>query len=146
MRIRKPSPAMVVALLALFIALGGTAYAAAVPLAKRALVADNARKLGGRTPNQIIQAAAAVPGPATSATGLITVRNGEVPLPAGAAAQATLRCQSGERAISGGWTTPADVLALDSAPTSDGQGWQIFLNNLSESAPATVTMSVVCLR
>lgn len=146
MRIRKPSPAMMVALLALFIALGGTAVAAAVPLAKRALVADNARKLGGRTANQIITAASAVPGPATSASGLVTVRNGEVPLPANTAAQATLRCQSGERAISGGWTTPGDVFAFDSAPTSDGQGWQILLDNASQSAAASVTMSVVCLR
>ena len=36
-----PSPALVVALMALFISLGGTAVAAGiVPLAKRALVAD----------------------------------------------------------------------------------------------------------
>ena len=49
-QIKRPSPALVVATVALFVALGGTAGAvvtAAVPLAKRALVADNAKKVGG---------------------------------------------------------------------------------------------------
>jgi hypothetical protein len=146
MRIRKPSPAMMVALLALFIALGGTAVAAAVPLAKRALVADNARKLGGRTANQIITAASAVPGPATSASGLVTVRQGQFTLPPDQEGTATLQCQSGERAISGGFTSPNSVVAADTAPTGDGAGWQIYLINLSSSAPATGNLVVVCLR
>ena len=49
------------AMIALFVALGGTAGAvvpAAVPLAKRALVADNAKKLGGQTTAQIVAAGA----------------------------------------------------------------------------------------
>jgi hypothetical protein len=146
MAIRKPSPAMVVALIALFVALGGTAVAAAVPLAKRALVADNAKKLGGRTPVQIITAAAAVPGPATSAAGLVTVRSGTVTLPPDQQGTATLPCQSGEKAISGGFTTQNDVVAADTAPTTDGTGWQIFLINLSSSSPASGTVVVVCLR
>ena len=52
LRMKRPSPAFVVAMVALFVALGGTAGAvvtAAVPLAKRALVADNAKKVGGLT-------------------------------------------------------------------------------------------------
>jgi Collagen triple helix repeat (20 copies) len=59
MRKKIPSPALVIAVLALFVALSGTAVAAGiVPLAKRALtadkakVADNARRLGGKTPAQ----------------------------------------------------------------------------------------------
>ena len=49
-KIRLPNPAMIVALLALFVALGGTAVAAGVvPLARRALLADNAKKLNGLT-------------------------------------------------------------------------------------------------
>lgn len=54
------SPALAVALIALFVSLGGTAVAAGiVPLAKRALTADkakqadNARRLGGKTVAQI---------------------------------------------------------------------------------------------
>ena len=47
---KRPSAALIVAMIALFVALGGTAGAvvtAAVPLAKRALIADNAKKLNG---------------------------------------------------------------------------------------------------
>jgi hypothetical protein len=48
-RVRLPSPALAVAVAALAVALGGTAVAAGVvPLAKRAYVADNAKKLGGK--------------------------------------------------------------------------------------------------
>ena len=63
-KLHLPSPAMAVALAALFIALSGTAVAAGVPaLAKRALVADNAKKLGGQTPAALLECrAAARPG------------------------------------------------------------------------------------
>ena len=50
MRFRLPSPAMIVALVALLAGLTGTAIAQnVVPLAARAKVADNAKKLQGRT-------------------------------------------------------------------------------------------------
>ena len=69
-----PSPAMIVALLALFVALGGTAVAAGVvPLAKRALVADNAKKLNGLTAGQI---AAGIQGRVAVKTGLWSVDAG----------------------------------------------------------------------
>ena len=80
-RFRLPSPSMVVALLALFVALGGTAVAAGiVPLAKRALVADNAKKLGGLSLGQI----------GASLPALITVRTAPWSLAAGAHASAGL--------------------------------------------------------
>ena len=45
-KVQKPSPALVVAVIALFVSLSGTAVAAGVvPIAKRALVADNAKNL-----------------------------------------------------------------------------------------------------
>ena len=53
---RKPTPGLVIAILALFGALAGTANAvvdAAVPLARRALVADNAKKLNGQTARKV---------------------------------------------------------------------------------------------
>jgi hypothetical protein len=65
-KLRRPSPALVVATLALFVSLTGTAVSAGiVPLAKRARVADNAKKLGGKTRAQIV----ATPGPATTLGG-----------------------------------------------------------------------------
>jgi hypothetical protein len=60
-RIRRPSPALAIATIALFVAFGGTASAVAtavVPLAKRALTANNAQKLEGLTANQITGGAA----------------------------------------------------------------------------------------
>ena len=105
LRLRWPSPALVVSLIALFIALSGTAYAAGiVPLARRALTADkakvattaksalvaaNALKLNGQTAPEIAQIAgpattlegqtaaqiAATPGPANSIIGLFTVHS-----------------------------------------------------------------------
>ena len=58
-RFRYPSPALVVAVLALFVSLSGTAVAAGVvPMAKKALFANNAGKLQGKTLQQV----AALPG------------------------------------------------------------------------------------
>ena len=49
-KLRRPSPALVVASLALFVSLTGTAVSSGiVPLAKRARVADNANRLGSKT-------------------------------------------------------------------------------------------------
>src|SRR5262249_50388891 len=59
--IRRPSPALAVATIALFLAFGGTAGAVAtgvVPLAKRAVTANNAQKLQGLTANEIAAGAA----------------------------------------------------------------------------------------
>ena len=57
MKSRFGGPAFVLALIALFVALGGGAVAAGiVPVAKHAFTADtasNALKLGGKTPAQI---------------------------------------------------------------------------------------------
>ncbi len=68
-----PSPALIVAGLALFVALTGGAVAAGiVPLAQRAYSADtakvalNAKKLGGKTPAQLAAAATGSRGPAGS--------------------------------------------------------------------------------
>jgi hypothetical protein len=60
------SPALAVAVLALLVSFSGSAVAAGiVPLAKRARVADNAKKLGGKTRAQVV----ATPGPATTLGG-----------------------------------------------------------------------------
>jgi len=68
--IKRPSPATVLASIALLVSLSGTAIAAgAVPLAKKALFAKNAGKLQGKTARQV----AAIPGPATSLNGLTRI-------------------------------------------------------------------------
>ncbi len=140
-RIRFPSPAMVVALLALFVALSGTAVAAGiVPLAKRALVADNAKKLNGATSKEIVGGiVAAVPA-------LVSVKSQSWSLNAGGGSDFSVACGAGEKAISGGFDNPnGDVLAIDTRPSSDGTSWRIFLFNISSSALASGTLYAVCL-
>jgi hypothetical protein len=105
----------VIALLALFGALSGTAVAAGVvPLAKRALsadkakVADNARKLGGKTPAQL---------------------------------RASLRGARGPQGVAG----PQGPQGPAGPPTDDGSGWQLFLLNASDTDAVSGTLYAVCL-
>ena len=55
-------------------------------------------------------------------------------------------CDSGQKAIAGGFDNPSgDALSIDTRPSSDGTSWRVFLFNLSSSAPASGTIYVVCL-
>src|SRR5262245_40875855 len=114
---KRPSAALVVAMIALFVALGGTAGAvvtAAVPLAKRALVADNAKKLGGQTAGQITSQAATqaasqaatVAGPASTAASLITVKAAPFALSANGQGSFTATCDAGQKVVGGGYANP----------------------------------------
>jgi hypothetical protein len=144
-----PSPALVVAVTALFVSLGGTAIAAGVvPLAKRALVADNAMKVGGQTPSAIVANAARQPGPASSAAGLVTVKTSQWSLAADGHADVAVLCDSGQKAIGGGYDDPGGyAFAWDTRPTGDGAGWRVHLD-LSEKAPSQQSGLVyaICLR
>ena len=152
------SPALVVALIALFVSLGGTAVAAGVvPLAKRALLADKAKqaavaevakKLGPQGAAALAQQAGQLPGPASTAAGLVSVKTAPFSLNADQQSMFTAACGSGEKALSGGFSNDsrALVLPVDSLPTGDGSGWQLYLVNLSDGAGATGTVYAVCLR
>jgi len=107
-----PSPAIVIALLALFVALSGSAVAAGiVPLSKRALVADNAKKLNGATLKNIVA------GIATAAPALVNVQTQAWSLNAGGANDFSLACPSGAKALAGGFdATSGDAAALDTRP------------------------------
>ncbi len=160
LRMKRPSPAFVVAMVALFVALGGTAGAvvnAAVPLAKRALVADNATKVGGLTAAQLGTAAAqagakvalgespAGPRPASTAASLITVKQTPFVLGAGAQGSFTATCDAGQKAIAGGYVNPVGTAFVDTAPTSDGSGWTIYLLATDSSAAGGV-VEAICLK
>lgn len=154
-RLKRPTPAFVVALVALFFALGGTAGAIAtqaVPLAKRALVADNAKKVGGQTAAQLsaqavraAQAAAAAPGPASTAAGLMTIKTAPGNLGADGEGEFTVSCDAGQKAAGGGFSSDGAVFALDSFPASDSS-WRMYLANLSPSSGASITLYATCLR
>jgi hypothetical protein len=142
------SPALVVSIIALFVALGGTAGAvvtAAVPLAKRALVADNAKKLGGKTAAQVTAAAAAAPGPASTAAGLVTTKTTPTTIAAGAAATFTVACDAGQKVMGGGFASDGPVFNFDSFPQNDTT-WALFLANGDEAAAHPVNLYATCLR
>jgi hypothetical protein len=152
--LRRPNPAIVVAAVALLVALSGTAVAAQqiVPLAKRALKADtakvalNARKLGGQTSAALVRRAASLPGPASTASGLIVVKNQSAGQIAAAAGKTfSISCDADQKIMSAGFLSDGPVLiAVASYPTSD-TSWAMGLLNLSDSTPANVTMYATCL-
>ena len=155
-RMKRPSPAFVVALVALFFALGGTAgavVAATVPLAKRALVADNAKKVGGLTAGQLGGAAVqlalkespAGPRPASTAAGLVAVKTGTASIAASAEGEYTVSCDAGQKVMGGGFTSTGAVFGFDSYPASD-TAWRLYLANASDSAGANITLYATCLR
>lgn len=150
-RFHRPSPAMVVAFMALFIALSGTAVAAGVvPLAKRALTADNAKKLGGKTGAQITAQAAALPGPAVSAAGLVSVQPGTFSLAAATSTNPvsgtfSVACPAGSKAVSGGYSSQQDVDSFDTIISSDGATWTVLLVNF-DTAAASGNLYAVCVK
>ena len=99
-KLRPPSPALVVALIALFVALGGTAVAA-TPIVKRALFADNAGKLQGKTLAAIMQGAsvagASLPSPASTAGGLVTTKSAPWSVSPGQGLDFTVTCDAGQK-------------------------------------------------
>jgi hypothetical protein len=153
---KRPSPALFVAMAALFVALGGTAGAvvtATVPLAKRALVADNAKKLNGVTAGQLGSAAVAVAlkespagaRPASSAAGLLSVKTSTASLQASGEGEFTVTCDAGQRVAGGGFASDGAVFSFDSAPAS-ASAWKLYLANGSDTGAANITLYATCLK
>ena len=170
-RFKRPSPALVVAMVALFVALGGTAgavVAQAVPLAKRALVADrakvadkaktalvaeNAKKLGGQTSSQIAQQAAqaalsqspAGARPASTTTGLVVTKSQAVgSVPGLTFRTVQIACDAGQTAIGGGMSSDGLVAMGDNYPLNSTT-FEIGFGNFGSGA-ANVTVYVICLK
>lgn len=158
---KRPSPALVVAVVALFVALGGTAGAvvnAAVPLAKRALLADNAKKLGGQTSAQIAAAGAKAgaalalsQSPAgarasSTATGLVVIKSqGAGQIPAGNSLTTLgVACDAGGKIVGGGMSSDGAIVTFDSYPKNDTT-WEVVAGN-SGSGAANVTAYAICLK
>lgn len=99
---RRPSTATVIALVALFVALGGTSIAASrYVITSTSQIKPSVRKaLRGPTPAS------------PSLTYLSTVNSPAVPVAAGTVGSATATCPAGTRAVSGGGTgSVADIAA-----------------------------------
>jgi hypothetical protein len=163
MRPRLPSPAMTVALVALLVALSGTALAAGVvPLAKRALVADNAKKLGGRSAAQIASIPgpattlngktaddiASTPGPTSTITGTIVVKKEALTIESFQTIDSTVECDAGQKAIGGGFEAPdaaGAVFSFDTRPNADGTAWKLRLGSATD-VNVTGQLYAICVK
>src|SRR5437667_9614055 len=156
-RFKRPSAAFVVAMIALFVALGGTAGAvvtAAVPLAKRALVSDNAKTLNGLTAVQVATAGAragaalAAQTPPSSVGALVTSKSAPFSVSGGGEQVVTAACDAGSKAVGGGFANPTSALVVSagSFPTSDGSGWTEDLVNESDSTTGAGVVIATCLK
>ena len=149
-------PALAVACAALAISLSGTAVAAGIvanarhanraDLATRALNAD---RVQGRTAVQIAaagaQAGAQLPGPASTVTGLITVKTqSAAQLAAKTTAAYAISCDGGARMLVGGYASPGAVHSFDSHPSGNST-WTLELAN-DDNAPADVTLYATCIK
>jgi hypothetical protein len=140
-KIRLPSPALVIAVIALFVALGGTAFATVNAIVPKARLSLNSLKLQGKTAAQV----AAIPGPASSGSALVSTVTASFSIAASGAAQAAPACPAGAKAIGGGFTSSGVLVLITSAPSADGSSWQMIFGNFLDSA-ATGTAYAVCMK
>jgi len=152
-RLRMPSPATVLATVALFVALTGGAIAAGQPIPARAKFADkagvaaNALKLNGKTAAQIV-ASVPAPAPPTSVAALASNAAVNYSLNPQTEQNVTAACPAGSKAMGGGFSNPSSALVLSagSSPTADGAGWVEDLINLSTSTAGSGQVFVTCLK
>jgi len=123
-----PSPALVVAVIALVLAVGGTSYAVSA-LPKNSVGTKQLKSHAVTTPKLASSASARIAG--------LSYKKVTVSVPAGAAGAVSVNCDKGLVAIGGGMETPHTDSAyiLDSHPM--GGGWQIGVGN-----PTAVAQSV----
>lgn len=144
---------MIVACVALTLALGGTAVAAS-PIVKRALYADNAGKIGGKSATALVQQAvtqavpqaAQQPGPASTAAGLVVVKSQPLgSMPPNTYRPVSISCDSGSKIMSAGFSSDGPVYNFDSYPSSDTT-WTLGLDNPDDTMAHNVTLYATCLK
>ena len=135
MRTRKPSPATVIASVALFFALGGSALAAhhfLITSTKQIKPSVLKALRGNRGPAgaQGSPGASGPPGPAATSvlSALTTVDSPEVEVPAGEVGGAEAICPAGSRAVSGGGSGSIAGIAASEIETNH-QDWFIVVAN-----------------
>ena len=106
----------------------------------------NANTLGGQTAAQI----AATPGPVSSVSGtLLTLRTNSWELDfENQIMRVTAECQSGERAVGGGWTqSEGHGEVLQKSPNADWTGWRFSIwAESGDDLPASGTAYAICLK
>ena len=142
------TPANVIACMALFVALGGTGWAGQVlgkssvgsaQLKSKAVttskIADGAVTkakfaagvVGGVDASKITKVDSPIATVAANSTGTVV----------------SATCPAGAKAVAGGWSAGLYAWPISEGPTPDGAGWTVSFT--SDSSPATVTTSVICI-
>jgi hypothetical protein len=152
-RTRLPSPAMIVACVALVVALGGVSYAATVlpkdsvgtiQLKKKAVTASKLRKnsvTGAKVRDSSLVAADFKPGQLPAGprgaqgpkgdpglSGVAYVEKVAPPIPPGGIDGTTVQCPAGTKALSGGVVAEDSAPIVESFPTG-GEGWSVLVRN-----------------
>jgi hypothetical protein len=154
------SPSVVVAMLALFIAMGGTASAAVSALITGKQIKNSSitgkdvkdlsltkkdfkgRVAGPRGPRGF-RGADGGPGPPSPAN--LERAEAHTDYPTAAIGQATARCPAGKRVTGGGGKTDGSAVAItDSYPSDDMTAWIVNAMRVSGSAPWRVTAYALC--
>jgi|tagenome__1003787_1003787.scaffolds.fasta_scaffold20899814_2 hypothetical protein len=156
------SPSLALSLVALFVALGGTAVAAGI--VPRARLADNALKLQGKSAAQIgalapkgADGAVGPAGPAgpagstgppgatpASLASYVTYKAAPWSLNAGQEGDFTVACDAGQKAVGGGWDNQnGTALSVDTRPSAAGGGWRVYLLGVTS---ASGSVYAACLK
>jgi hypothetical protein len=149
----RPSPAMVVAVIALIVAISGTAYAAGKIGTKK--IKNNAISTQKIKDNAVTGSKLA-----TGAVGTVMRQGPTTTIPGGSAKSVEVNCKPGERATGGGVYNESNVGSLlvtssyplpnpSTAPaTGDGQtptGWRVWISNtLPAGSNRDVNAYVIC--
>ena len=164
---RRPSPAMLVAIAALIVALGGTAVAGGVLNKKKVKNISN-NQITQRAPGLSVASAGTAKSADTAKTvsdaaitaaklapdsvigsklGTIVERDAvSASIAAGASGSATAQCTAGEQFLSGGNDGfTVDGYQVVASRSSGTNGWTVFLFNCTAVA-RTVTAHVYCLQ
>lgn len=138
-RISRPSPAIIVAVVALVAALAGTAVAG--PGASTSAVdKSDVKRIATKKADKAVQAAF----PITSADlGLVNTRTQNVNVPNNQPGSTTATCQTGERVLSGGVRHNGNFIYVTES-YKQGEGWFAKFENYSGTA-ANVTVEAYCL-
>jgi hypothetical protein len=151
-----PSPALIVAVVALVAALAGTAVAAD-PLATTSVSKKKTKKIAKKQANKAVDAFATATFPISGAElAAIEERTASETIAVSAGGNvsketATANCQTGERVISGGWSTELNIAggvnqaALAYEDKRSDNGWEASAGNLSTTTTNELTAHAYCL-
>jgi hypothetical protein len=138
----RPSPAIVVAIVALVAVLAGTALAGpGASTSAKAITKSKVKKIANTQATKAVQSIF----PITSADlGTINTRTATASINGGATGEATANCQAGEKVISGGSRGPSTFpVVLESH--KQGEGWRVRAFNNTADNNQTLTVEAYCL-